>query len=327
MKKISLLVSFIAYGLLAHGQLLLNENFDYNAGILTGQGGWTRYLNTPAAPTLTVVENSLTYKDYPTSGIGRQVLILNDGLTRGEITYRTFTPQISGIVYFSALVNVTDAKTNGDYFISLNDNESPGNNMFARVLVQSVGSNIIFGLVNGNGSSKRTWQSVSTYVTGTTYLIVVKFDVAANATSLIVNPDVTAEPSTGWITSSQSNGGGSFVPGVNGFGRILLRQNGVLTDAPTLTIDGIRVAKSYSDLFSAVVTELSTPKDNLLTVSRVGNKLTLNHAANGSTVEIYSAVGAKVQSAQLENCNFQLNNLSKGLYVVRFGNQSYKIML
>lgn len=48
--------------------------------------------------------------------------------------------------------------------------------------------------------------------------------------------------------------------------------------------------------------------------------LTLNDAAAGSIVDGYSTLGAKVQSAQLVNGAIQLNNLSKGSYIVRVGN-------
>jgi len=74
-------------------------------------------------------------------------------------------------------------------------------------------------------------------------------------------------------------------------------------------------------------TEVSSTKADFLTVSRIGKNLAINNIANGSTVEIYSTVGTRVQSAQLINGSIQLNDFSKGLYIVRVGNQSSKIML
>jgi len=85
------------------------------------------------------------------------------------------------------------------------------------------------------------------------------------------------------------------------------------------------VPRSSADI--TIATGISAPSADLLTVSRSGNTLTVSNVANGSTVEIYSAVGAKVQTAQLVNSAVQLNSLSKGLYVVRVGNQSSKIMM
>lgn len=74
-------------------------------------------------------------------------------------------------------------------------------------------------------------------------------------------------------------------------------------------------------------TNLSTPNADILNVTVVGKNLTVRNAANGSTVDIYSAVGAKVQSSQLQSGAVQLNNLSKGMYIVRVGKLSSKIML
>ena len=80
-------------------------------------------------------------------------------------------------------------------------------------------------------------------------------------------------------------------------------------------------------LIEKIETNLSTPNADVLNVTLNGKNLTVNNASNGSTVDIYSAVGSKVQSAQLANGTIQLNNLSKGLYIVRVGKLSSKIMM
>jgi len=67
------------------------------------------------------------------------------------------------------------------------------------------------------------------------------------------------------------------------------------------------------------------PKSNVLDVKLAGNKLTIANAST-STVDIFNTIGAKVQSIELVNGSVDLN-LSKGLYIVRVGNQSSKIML
>ena len=63
----------------------------------------------------------------------------------------------------------------------------------------------------------------------------------------------------------------------------------------------------------------------MLDVKLAGNKLTIANAST-STVDIFNTIGAKVQSIELVNGSVDLN-LSKGLYIVRVGNQSSKIML
>jgi len=78
---------------------------------------------------------------------------------------------------------------------------------------------------------------------------------------------------------------------------------------------------------SATVSDITTPKAETLSISLAGKTLTVKEVAAGSIVDIYSSLGAKVHSAQLVNGSVQLDNLSKGLYIVRVGNQSSKIML
>lgn len=85
-------------------------------------------------------------------------------------------------------------------------------------------------------------------------------------------------------------------------------------------IDNILVA-------SATLSGTSSPKSDVLSVSLAGKTLSVKDVADGSILDIYSAVGAKVQSAHLINGAVQLNNLSKGLYIVRIGNMSTKIMM
>lgn len=58
-----------------------------------------------------------------------------------------------------------------------------------------------------------------------------------------------------------------------------------------------------------------------------GSDLVIKNVANGSTVEIFSALGNKVQTSVLENGKIELNNLSRGMYVVRVGKSTQKFML
>jgi len=57
-----------------------------------------------------------------------------------------------------------------------------------------------------------------------------------------------------------------------------------------------------------------------------GKNLLLNNVANGSTVVIYSALGSKIQTSVIENGKVGLNNLTRGMYVVRVNNMTQKIM-
>ena len=58
-----------------------------------------------------------------------------------------------------------------------------------------------------------------------------------------------------------------------------------------------------------------------------GKNLMIKNAVEGSKVEIYSALGSKVLTSTLEDGKVSLDNLSKGLYVVRIGKKAQKFML
>lgn len=58
-----------------------------------------------------------------------------------------------------------------------------------------------------------------------------------------------------------------------------------------------------------------------------GKLLNVSNIDNGTTIEIYSALGARVQSAIYNGNPIQLNNLNKGIYIVRVGKFTQKIML
>jgi len=87
------------------------------------------------------------------------------------------------------------------------------------------------------------------------------------------------------------------------------------------------VPRSSADFTASTLTGFSSPKADALSVSLAGKSLYVKNVTDGSIVDVYSSVGSKVQSAQLVNGAIQLNNLSKGLYIVRIGNQSSKIIL
>jgi len=318
MKKITLLLSFIACVVFAQAQLIINENFNYTVGTGLAANGW---VGTGTAPSTTnpilITTPTITYTGYPGSGLGNEISLTNNG----EDLNKSFTAITTGNIYFSALVNISAAQAGGDYFLHIGDLPT-GSIFFGRTFVKLDGTKIAFGILNASGGTPAptATYTASNYDLSTTYLIVVKVNAATGASSIIVNPDLSAEPSTGWTSSTS---GTSAVPAA-GFTTINLRQGGA-GSAATLKIDGIHLATSYNNLFG--ITGFFSPKAEALSISLAGKTLTVKDVAAGSIVDIYSSIGAKVHSAQLVNGSVQLDNLSKGLYIVRVGNQSSKIML
>lgn len=105
--------------------------------------------------------------------------------------------------------------------------------------------------------------------------------------------------------------------------------------APATTTDlalEIRTYKGstiYLDdiFFGEKTTGLNSPDANSFKAIVSGSDLVIKNVANGSTVEIFSALGNKVQTSVLENGKIELNNLSRGMYVVRVGKSTQKFML
>ncbi len=316
MKKITLLLSFIVCVMFAQAQLLVNENFEYVAATdLLGQGGWALTGNN-ATPTIQVTASSITYSGYPGSGVGNEVT-----LTNGQDLNKKFTPQTSGLVYASFIVNVVAAPITGDYFIHFGP-ETIGSTFVGRVFVKKesdVSSKIAFGIQLISGGTVVPTYTPFNYDLNTTYLIVLKHDNTGKVSSIIVNPSMNTEPTTGWFDNNQ---GTTTIPA--NIGAIGLRQPSA-SSAFTAKLDGIRVATSYSDLF--ITSSTSNPSANEFNAIVSGKNLLVKNVANGSTVEIYSAIGSKVQSSVLENGAVKLNNLSKGMYIVRIGKLTQKFML
>lgn len=314
MKKITLLLSFIACVLVAQGQTLLVENFNYTVGDLLNQGSWG-LTGTTSTPNIQVTAGSITYANYPGSGIGNEVTLD----TKGQDLNKVFPTQTTGTIYVSALVNVTSAGT-GDYFLHVGP-DVIGSSFFGRTFVKSEGGKIAFGIQNASGGSATSQTyTAADYELNTTYLLVLKVDVTTGASSLIVNPSMTSEPSTGWV----SNNSGTTLPA--NIGSVALRQGSTTAGvSAALKIDGIRVATSYVALFSNT-NNISNPTSANLEVSLKGKMLSVTNTA-AISVEIFSALGTKVETVQLVNGSADLSHFSKGLYIVRVGKQSAKIML
>jgi len=85
----------------------------------------------------------------------------------------------------------------------------------------------------------------------------------------------------------------------------------------------------WDDLYFGLadISGTNNPSSDKLHVIVLGKNLLINNIGEGSTIEIYSALGSKVQTSTLENGKVSLNNLAKGMYVVRAGKLTQKFML
>lgn len=264
----SLLVALVLIfsTLTAQATVLLNENFNYPAGNLYKQGtvidstglGWIRYGSHSANP-IQVVDGALTYAGYQDNATGKAAKITNGGTTDEDLQLAfTKDPITSGSFYASMLVNITDAGQ-GDkpaYFVAFTGKTAKG--WIDGVNATEYGR--IFSIKSGEGkfklgiSKNNANPSVQTedLDLGKTYLLVLKYEfvegTSNDITSLWVNPtDFKNEPTTTLIgTVTQGD-----VSPTNGLQGIEIRQGQTFDRIPpTATIDAIRVATTWAELFS-----------------------------------------------------------------------------
>jgi hypothetical protein len=248
--KISVVILFVfTFYLGANSQALFVENFDYTAGDSIGAHGWI--WNTGTTNTIKVVSPGLTYTGYPQSGIGNACRLRNNG----NDAYKDFTPPVtSGSVYCSFMLNVDSIQAvGGDYCFAMIPSTST-TNYTCRFYVKDSLSGVMFGITKGTVASNPIVWATSTYLKNTTYLIVVKYKFLSASTTddelsvfIFTSPTLPAtEPSTPTIGPSTFT-----ATDATDLGRLALRQ-GSSSIAPTVTIDGIVVATSWSGIVSSV---------------------------------------------------------------------------
>ena len=244
------------------GQTLLNENFDYGAtpgDLTTITTNWTGFSGTGP---IGYISTSLSMTDYPSSGIGGSAAID----TSAEDAERGFSAVTSGVVYMSALFSASDVSSGaaGTYFLTFRQ----GSGYHSLIYTKTDGAGgMVFG-VRETTSDASTIFGTTSFALNTTYLLVLKYDFSAGATTLYVLPaisltePVTAEATTNVGTNATSLGGVAF------------RQ---ATGGPTATVDGIRVGTSWTGIMVAsdlVLGEVTT---------------TCNSSGSGDTDDTYNA--------------------------------------
>ena len=236
MRKVAFFFAFIFIFSNVFPQLLLEENFDYASGSTLTSNGWNAYSASGANPIL-VSTGSLSYTNYPSSGIGNSAKVVGSS-NSSEDDKKTFAEQSSGSVYASFLVNFSKATTadNGDYFFGFFT--SSGETAKGRVFVKRSGSNIAFGISKG---SSTPILSNFNYLLNTTYLLVLKYTFNPSSSddvvSLFINPDLSGPEPTPDLTNTDN------ATDLANVGAIFLRQG---PRSYNLIIDGIRVATSWT---------------------------------------------------------------------------------
>jgi hypothetical protein len=244
----SLVFAFLLFlGLPGFSQVLLTENFDYANGTLLTAAGWTAHSGS-GTQAVDVIVPGLTFAGYPLSNIGGAAQLDNTG----EDVNKVFAAQSSGAVYVSFMVKI-DA-LGAAYFLHLGQT-SMGSTYFGRVsLAAGTGNNFKFGLAK---SSETVVNYSSEFVFGTTYLVVLKYNIidgtANDEVSLyIISGTVpAAEPATASIPAFTTSAT-DYSPGSVGLRQFEATQR--------IYVDGIRIGKTWTDAVTASAgSDISAP--------------------------------------------------------------------
>ncbi|MCW8804792.1 MAG: T9SS type A sorting domain-containing protein [Ignavibacteriaceae bacterium] len=318
MKKSYLLVLFSLLFLplsFSYGQLFV-ENFDYPVGDSLTQHGWISHSGSDFA--MFVVNGSLSYTGYPSSGIGNSTIIDCGGGSRQDV-HVEFTSIDTIAIYASFLIKIDSASTTGEYFFHFSEN--PWSNLFrARVFARNDGSgNIQFGLSKASTSTVE-WTT-TTYTFGNTYLLVTKYEFIGDLTGsddvvkLYINPDVSSpEPVVPDLTNSDTNTDIAV-------GAVAMRQG---FNQLTLQIDGMRVATIWDLIVPVELTSFTAISNrntitlNWSTASELNNQgFEIQRSNKGSDFESIGFTPGYGTSTETKNYSYVDANLSSGTYAYR----------
>lgn len=259
MKKIYSFIMVSAIALTANAQLKFNENFTgYTNGDLVGKGPAGNLWTTSGSGSDVQVANAtpLIYPGY-TSGTQYVTVAAADGIDpfRQFIANPSipFSTASDVSIFVSFVVRVTSASASSNtspYSVAIRN--SADNDIPLRFYISSEPGNageVRFGILTGNNTNPNNvaWTSTdSSFTTGTTYLIVIRYDISDGPGNdddayLWVNPDISSEPNGDFNASVINGNEANFGDQLDA---LQIFQNG--TNAPVAAFDAFRVAHGTS---------------------------------------------------------------------------------
>ncbi len=235
---------------------LFKDNFTGAPGDTLNGHGYS--LQSSYVNPISIVSPGLTYGVYPGSGIGNAA-----GLkSTGQDLYAKFVADSvkAGSLYASFMLNLSAVQATGDYFFAFSSPTAATNYAF-RLFAKSDGAGGYFLGVSKSNETPQTYGT-SSLALNTTYLVVLKYAFVAGDSNdvctiyALTDPSLPpTEPGTAYLGPYN----GSTRGDATGLGLFTLRQ-GTASNAPTLTIDGIRIDTSWAGALGIGATAQITPK-------------------------------------------------------------------
>lgn len=274
-------------------EVVFSENFDYVTGNLYQQGDWVRYSGHTVDP-IQVIDAPLTYAGYQDEATGKAVKIGSTSI-QGEDLQKPFPHAITeGEIYIGALMNFEAAGSN--YFLTLTDSVkagfkdgSTGTEKLRLLAVEgSSADKIKLQIGRGNSTVVSTDDEFDLH---TTLLIVLKYEFKGDLTAvgsddditLFVNPDLSAgEPADYSAKLSGDNYGSDIAQKPRGAKSLQLKQGATSSKTcPVVTIDQLRVATSWDELFA---TGENPPAGDLPTILPEKNSIEMGYPFSGDII-------------------------------------------
>jgi len=315
MKKITFLLLFVASTICAQ-ETIVDANFStFTNGALVGQNSWVQY-NTAATAPIAITNGKVSW-------VGGSIVDDQDAILPFSSVIVQPTAGITTI-NFDILLSISATGAAPSYFLALNNlNTTVTTNNFAnaRIAAKTQDDGFVFGgRVTGQtgypfayGSTKLTFNTQYA-VRGVLKMVngnandTLKLYVGSDFSNLSLYS--TCAYTTGTVADPT-------------FGAVVLSQYG----SATVNESGASISSIKVTNFGTIIAGINDPTIFDFKAIVSGKNLIIKNFSNGSIVDVYSSVGAKVQSSRLENGAIQLNNLAKGLYIVRVGNMTSKIMM
>ena len=315
MKKIILLLSLVLPANIFAQTTVVEADFsNYTNGSLVGQNNWIQY-GTSAIRPLTIENNSVTIPGQSTSDAQDALLPFQSVIQQ---------PAVGTIVLnYDVVLTVTAAGASPAYFLalsSLNTNSTSGNYFNARVAAMTMGDGFVFGTRVNSQSGYPYTYGINKLTFGTKYALRLRIEITAGNANDVIKLYTGSDFNNMTLQATSAYSTGTVTDPV--FGGILISQYGsASTYESGVSIESIKVTNL------SVTTGFNTSTKSMLKLVVSGNELLVKNAFNGLELEIFTALGHKIQTSKVENAKISIANLKKGLYIVRTGKIAQKIML